>query len=211
MSFQGTYKDLPVVVAKDRDEFRAWLEENGKKEKKVWLKFQKVKSPLPSVRYAEAVEEALCFGWIDSVVNRCDEHSYYQYFTPRTNKSGWSALNRKRVAALIKDGKMTEEGLRHIRLAKENGRWEGPKSNVSSKERNLVVPKDLKKAFKDFPDSEKNFKAFPPSSRKLVLHWIDSCKRDDTRERRIVATASSAEEGLLPKLFRSRQTSKKES
>ncbi len=139
------------------------------------------------VNYAEAVEEALCFGWIDSKANKRDEESFYQFFTRRNLKSNWSRVNKERVAKLIDDRLMTSRGLETIELAKRNGTW-----TALDKIENLELPIDLKKALKQNAEAAKYFDAFPRSVKKGILEWIQNAKKEETREKRIKETISLA-------------------
>ncbi|MEO6150321.1 MAG: hypothetical protein ABIN95_03875 [Mucilaginibacter sp.] len=118
-----TYKDIEAVYAETRQQWREWLEKNGQLKKEVWLIIYHKKSPTPSVYYPEAVEEGLCFGWIDSVKNKRDAESVYQRFSPRKPKSNWAPSNIARVERLTKDGLMTEHGQKFVDIAKEAGKW----------------------------------------------------------------------------------------
>lgn len=118
-------KDKLAFYAPTRKEWREWLIANGETEKSVLLIIYHKKSKTPGIKYEEAVEEALCFGWIDSRANSRDSESYYQNFTPRNPKSKWSKSNRERVERLIEEGKMTHNGQRLIDIAKQTGKWEG--------------------------------------------------------------------------------------
>jgi len=120
-----------AVFATVRDEWRSWLAENSQKEKSVWLILYHKKSKVPCVSIQEATEEALCFGWIDSLAKGRDAESYYLTFTPRNAKSKWSAPNRERAERMIANGKMTEFGQRAIDIAKGTGRWEPADSGLA--------------------------------------------------------------------------------
>ncbi|WP_221392824.1 YdeI family protein [Dyadobacter sp. NIV53] len=119
-----TRNGKPVVYAKTREDWRAWLKENCQSEKAVWLILYHKKSLVTSVNLNDATEEALCFGWIDSLANKRDAESYYLTFTPRNPKSKWSKPNRDRVQKLSDEGRMTEHGQRLIEIAKSTGKWE---------------------------------------------------------------------------------------
>ncbi len=121
-----------VVYAKNRSEWRNWLKNNGQTEKSVWLIIQHKKSKTAGVNLNDATEEALCFGWIDSLAKRNDEESYGLTFTPRKAKSNWSKPNRDRVEKLLKQGLMTEHGQKMIDIAKETGRWEPEEKNQNN-------------------------------------------------------------------------------
>ena len=144
-------------------------------------------SETPSVNYAEAVEEALCFGWIDSKAMRRDDESRYQYFTQRKLKSKWSKSNRERVGRLIREGLMAPGGQAAIDLAKKNGTWD-----ALADVENLVIPDDLKKCFKKNKGAFENFKTFSPSSQRIILGWILNAKKPETRSRRIEETVTLA-------------------
>jgi uncharacterized protein YdeI (YjbR/CyaY-like superfamily) len=113
-----------LLYVTNREEWRTWLKENHETEKEIWLVFFKKNSGKPGIIYEDAVEEAICFGWIDSLVKKIDDQSYSQKFTPRTVKAGWSVSNKIRAERMIQQGRMTQAGLDKIREAKENGNWE---------------------------------------------------------------------------------------
>ncbi len=181
------YAGIKTFYAKNRKTWRSWLEKNNDKEKSVWLIIYRKDTAKKSVNYAEAVEEALCFGWIDSKANKRDEESFYQFFTRRNLKSYWSRLNKERVAKLIDDRLMTSRGLETIELAKRNGTW-----TALDKIENLELPIDLKKALKQNAEAAKYFDAFPRFVKKGILEWIQNAKKEETREKRIKETVSLA-------------------
>lgn len=168
----------------NRDEWRSWLENNHEKETEIWLIFYKVKVNKESIKYEEAVEEALCFGWIDSIVKRIDDEKHMQRYTPRKVKSNWSASNKRRVAKLIKEGLMTEFGLRAVEIAQQNGSW----NKLDSVDIRLETPKALKDALVKNQIAKNNFENLAPSRKKQFLWWIESAKRDETKEKRIKET-----------------------
>jgi uncharacterized protein YdeI (YjbR/CyaY-like superfamily) len=178
---------LDIVEAPDRDVWRAWLERHGASEKGAWLVMQKKNSSTPGVTYDEAVEEALCFGWIDSRANRADETTYLQIFTPRKPGGTWAATNKVRVERLIAEGRMTPAGMALIESAKADGSW-----NALDDIEALKVPDDLTAALAENPDALANFEAFPASAKKIILLWIASAKRAETRAKRIAETADKA-------------------
>ncbi len=181
------YAGIKTFYAKNRKTWRSWLEKNNDKEKSVWLIIYRKDTAKKSVNYAEAVEEALCFGWIDSKANKRDEESFYQFFTRRNLKSNWSRVNKERVAKLIDDRLMTSRGLETIELAKRSGTW-----TALDKIENLELPIDLKKALKQNAEAAKYFDAFPRSVKKGILEWIQNAKKEETREKRIKETVSLA-------------------
>lgn len=186
-----------TISAASSKEWRAWLDENHSVETSVWLIIYHKDSSIPSVYYDEAVDEALCFGWVDSKPNKRDEESYFQYFSKRNPKSNWSRLNKEKVAGLIETGKMAEAGLKMIAIAKENGTW----SALEDVE-NLVIPDDLQKAFNEAPEAFENYKAFPPSSKRIILEWIFNAKRETTRKKRIKETIEMAAQNLRANHYR---------
>jgi uncharacterized protein YdeI (YjbR/CyaY-like superfamily) len=184
---------LDMVYASDRNNWRRWLEQNHQDAIGVWLVYYKIKSGKPSVQYSEAVQEALCFGWIDSKVQSLDEDRYRQIFTPRKPRSVWSKLNKQYIAELIAQGKMTEAGLEKIALAKQDGSW----TSLNEIEA-LVIPADLKTALEADDAANRNFEAFSNTIKKNILFWIQSAKRSETRLQRIEKTVSSAAQNKNP-------------
>ncbi|MGJ5634247.1 YdeI/OmpD-associated family protein [Nostoc sp. CALU 1950] len=170
-----------------REEWRKWLETNHRTCFGIWLIYYKVKSGKPSVRYSEAVKEALCFGWIDSKVKSLDEERYMQIFTPRKPKSVWSKLNKQYIEELIEQGLISTVGLEKIEAAKQDGSW-----NSLDAIEALIIPFDLKQALEANTTAKEYFEAFNNSSKKNILYWIDSAKRPETRLKRIEQTVNSA-------------------
>lgn len=179
---------------KNRHEWREWLEQNHDEETEIWLVFYKVKVNKVSIKYEEAVKEALCFGWIDSTVKRIDDEKHMQRYTPRKVNSNWSASNKTRVEKLIKEGLMTEFGLRAIEAAKENGTW----NILDSVDVRLEIPKTLADAFKKNKRAKKEFEKLAPSRKKQFLWWIVNAKRDETKEKRIKETIRLLVENKRP-------------
>lgn len=169
---------------KSRQEWRRWLEINHSKKSEIWLVFYKVKTGKESIRYEEAVQEALCFGWIDSMVRRIDDEKHMQKYTPRKARSNWSASNKKRVSELVKAGLMTEYGMRAIDEAKKNGSW----NRLDSVDIRLEIPGDLNTALAENKLAKEIFNGLAPSHKKQYLYWITSAKRDETRQKRINET-----------------------
>ena len=170
--------ELPRVRPKSRKAWRDWLEKNHASSTGVWLVYARKHSRLPSLTYNDAVEEALCFGWIDSKINPIDDAFYMQMFTPRKLKSAWSALNRARVERLLAAGLMTAAGLSVVNAAKKSGAWDATK-HVEE----LTIPPDLEKAIKANPDASRNWVSYTASRRKGVLYRLAGAKRPDTRAR----------------------------
>lgn len=178
----------------NRDEWRTWLDENSASKNEIWLIFYKKHTGKPSLPYDDAVEEALCFGWIDGIMKRIDDEKHAIRFTPRHNKSVWSQANKKRVEWMIKQGRMTEAGLVKIRAAKESGEW----GNARIREDLMELPHDLTQALEENKQAQKNFDNFAPSYKKQYIYWIMDAKREETRQRRIAETVRRAEENKKP-------------
>lgn len=189
-------QDHEQFYAQDRTEWRSWLAEHHATAKGVWLIYYKKESGKPRVSYEEAVEEALCFGWIDSVPKKIDEERYMQLFTPRKPSSGWSRPNKIRVERLITDDLMMPAGLKTIEIAKANGKWD----SLDAVE-DLVVPDDLHAALQQYPPALENFTAFSRSTKRGILEWIHNAKRPETRIKRIVETATLAAQNIKANQF----------
>lgn len=177
---------LQFSSAKD---WRDWLKKNGEKEERVWLVIRKKDSNIPAPTYAEAVDEALCYGWIDSTANKNDDHSYSQLFAKRKPKSVWSKINKDKVKKLIAQKKMTQRGLKVIEEAKKNGSWES-----LDKIDRMEIPEDLRLSFNKNRKARSNFEKFPPSVKKVILQWINNAKREETRKKRVTETVKLASE-----------------
>ncbi len=188
------FDDAPHVHAEDRDAWRAWLEANHATASGAWLVSWR-RGHGPKVEYVDAVEEALCFGWIDSQGSNVDERRSKQYFAPRKPTSGWAATNKARVERLMADGRMTPAGLDAIERAKANGAW----ALLDDVEQG-IVPDDLAEALAGHPPAAANFEAFPKSARQAMLAWITLAKRPETRATRVleVATAAARNERAYP-------------
>ncbi len=186
--------DAPRVEPAGRAEWRAWLESHHRRPDGIWLVYTKKRAARPGdLTYDEAVEEALCFGWIDSKVQRLDERRVRQWFSPRRPGSIWSALNKRRIDKVTAEGRMTAAGLAKIDAAKADGSW----TRLDDAEAG-IVPEDLQAALEQTPGAADGFAAYPPSLRKSVLFWISSAKRPDTRRRRIGRTTEAAARGEPP-------------
>ena len=180
-----------IVEVPDRAAWRQWLAERHEQRDAIWLVFHKKASDGMSPSYEEAVEEALCFGWIDSTVNRLDEQRNLQLFAPRRARSTWSASNKERVARLEHAGLLAPAGIAAIDRAKDNGSW----SALDAVER-LDEPRDLAAALDAEARARRNWNGFSASSRKGILWWVVSAKRPETRARRIEQTVRMAAKGL---------------
>jgi uncharacterized protein YdeI (YjbR/CyaY-like superfamily) len=177
------------LYAKNRDEWRKWLEENHSTVKGIWLIYYKKLSGKPRISYPDAVEEAICFGWIDGKIKRVDDYYYKQWFTPRRKGSSWSKLNISRAQKLIDEGLMRPEGMTAYRNAVKV-----PQSFYDIRaEVHLTIPDDLLEALKGNSEAYNNFLNFPPSSRKLYVFWLNAAKRAETRRGRIIRIVGQAE------------------
>jgi uncharacterized protein YdeI (YjbR/CyaY-like superfamily) len=174
-----------------RQEWRDWLAANHNKLNGIWLVYYKKQTKKPIVTYDEAVEEALCFGWIDSIPRKVDDERSKLLYTPRKPKSVWSKPNKERVARLIENGLMTAIGLQKIEQAQLDGSWDA--LNASD---NLEIQEDLLQAFEANNVAYKNFDKFTNGVKKVILSWIYGAKMADTREKRIAKTISMAERNL---------------
>lgn len=188
---------IQTFHAKTRQEWRAWFEKYHQSEKSVWLIIYKKESKTPSVYYPEAVDEALCFGWIDSKPNKRDEHSYYQFFAKRNPKSNWSKVNKEKIAKLIASGLMQSAGLEMIEIAKRNRTWTAL-DDVES----LTLPDDFNKALSKNKNALTNWEKFPRSSKRGILEWILNAKKAETRQKRIEETVSLASKNIKANHYR---------
>jgi uncharacterized protein YdeI (YjbR/CyaY-like superfamily) len=182
---------VATFYAKDGQAWRAWLEENHAQTQSVWLIIYKKSTDTPSVYYDEAVDEALCFGWIDSKPNKRDEESFFQFFSRRNPKSKWSGVNKRKVARLLEEGRMAAAGLAMIELAKKTGTWTALDEVEAG-----IIPPDLQQALESYPGSSAYFEAFPISTRRGILEWIQSAKRPETRAKRVEETARLAAQNI---------------
>jgi uncharacterized protein YdeI (YjbR/CyaY-like superfamily) len=167
-----------TYYAKDRKAWRKWLEKNHASSSGVWLVYYKKNSGKTRVSYTDAVEEALCFGWIDSTLNPIDADSYMQLFTPRKQKSGWSKLNKDRVEKLVEQGLMTSAGLEKIEAAKHHGTW----SKLDGVE-SFTIPPELKRAFTANKKAKKFFDTLSKTNKKYILYYINGAKRADKKSK----------------------------
>jgi len=189
---EETGKDgKPIVQLASPEEWEAWLDAEHASSDGVWLKFAKKGSRVTTVVYAEALDVALCFGWIDSQVMTLDERFYLQKFTPRRSRSKWSKINREKIEALTKAGRMKPAGLEQVELAKSDGRWDAAYSSPA----NMTEPPDLKKALKASPKAAEFWANLNKSNRYAVLYQLEDAKKPETRERRLAKFIGMLERG----------------
>lgn len=182
--------DYPIIHAETRTQWRIWLTHNRTSARGAWLCSWRTTTGRPRCPYPEAVEEAICFGWIDSTTTTLDEERGLQLFTPRRPKSSWTRLNRERAADMERRGLMTDAGRLAIAAAKSNGWW-----TISDQVEDLEEPPDLTEALDRDPRARSNWDGFPPSARKQMLWWIISAARDATRADRITHIVTQAVDG----------------
>lgn len=175
-----TFEGSRTFYAESRSEWRKWLARNCRSENRVWLIVYHAASPTPSVSFQEAIEEAICFGWIDSKGKRRGPDSAYLCFSRRNPKSTWGKTSRERAERMIRAGLMTANGRRMIETARRTGTWDR-----LADAQNTVVPPDLKRALAEDHAAKEAFQGFAPSSRRIVLQWIAMARRPETRQRRI--------------------------
>ncbi len=166
---------------KGREDWRAWLAENHATAQEVWLVFYKKHVGKPGLTYIEALEEALCFGWIDGILKRIDGEKHTIRFSPRRKNSIWSEQNKKRIGRLTQEGRMAETGLAKVWEAKANGQWE----KAAARGDVTVVPPELTAALAEHAQARENFEKLAPSYRRQFIYWVSVAKRDQTRRKRV--------------------------
>jgi uncharacterized protein YdeI (YjbR/CyaY-like superfamily) len=176
---------------RDRAAWTAWLEKHHATEPAVALVFYRKSAGVPTISYAEAVEEALCFGWIDGIKHRLDDERYTYRFTPRRPGSAWSAINRQRLAALDAAGKLRPAGRAAIDAARASGAWDLP----ARANRPDEMPAELTAALRKTPKARATFDQLPPSHQRAWRGWVDQAKRAETRERRAAMAAAQLAAG----------------
>src|SRR4051794_15460376 len=183
--------ELPILLFADADELEAWLEENHRSSQGVWLKIAKKGAPEPSVTYREALELALCFGWIDSQKRGLDETHFLQRFTPRRPSGRWSKINRRKAEALIASGSMRGAGLAEVEAAQADGRWEAAYEG----QRTAAVPPDLERELSANPAAAAFFASLDSANRYAITYRLEEAKKPETRERRLRKFVAMLERG----------------
>ena len=189
-------KEIETLCPSSRQEWRAWLQDNHDKKQAVWLIYHKKKSNVPTVVYSDAVDEALCFGWIDSKSKPIDEHTFMQYFSRRKEKSVWSKVNKDKIERLTQEGLMTTAGFKIIETAKHNGSW-----TILDEAEALIIPDDLEKALQKSTKAKAYFLSLSRSDKRNILQWLVLAKRKETREKRINEIVELADKNQKPKQF----------
>ena len=190
-------KDIEDFCPSDKQDWRKWLELNHNKKEAVWLIFYKKSSPNYNLSWSESVNEALCFGWIDSTKKTLDEERFIQYFSRRKPNSIWSKVNKDKVTLLTSKNLMHDAGYKTIEIAKGNGSW-----SILDEVEALVIPAELKKEFNQRAGSLTYYENLSASSKKILLAWVVLAKRPETKQKRSIEIAENASKNLKPKQFR---------
>jgi uncharacterized protein YdeI (YjbR/CyaY-like superfamily) len=192
--------ELQRVEVTSSAEWRKWLSAHHTQKQGIWL--VRYKKPDPRhVSWSDAVDEALCFGWIDSQPRKLDDTRSMLLITPRNPKSAWSGINKEKVQKLIAEGRMAPAGLRMVEAAKASGTWD----KLVAVEK-MEMPPDLVKAFAAAKEAKQNFDAFPPSTKRGILDWISQAKRPETRAARIEETVTKAKDNIRANQWRQPST-----
>lgn len=187
----GTKEPLPIMLFETQKDWTQWLAEHHTTHPGLRLRIAKKKSPLQSVTYQEALETALCYGWIDSRKEAFDDDSFLQCFTPRSPRSIWSLINRDKAEALIAAGKMTPQGMAAIDAAKLNGNWD----QAYASQKIIGVPEDFAAALDEHPEAKAFFSALSSSNRYAFLFRLNNTKNPKTREKNIARFIAMLESG----------------
>ena len=190
-------KEIETYCPKSQTDWRQWLKKNHQSKQSVWLIFHTKKSNVPSLSWSDAVDEALCFGWIDSTRKKINNISFMQFFSKRKPKSNWSKINKEKVQQLIDSKRMTKQGYESVEIAKQNGYW-----TILDEIEEVIIPEDLEIAFKKYNGSKDYFLSLSKSTRKVILSWIILVGKQETRQKRIEEVVESAALNLKPKHLR---------
>jgi uncharacterized protein YdeI (YjbR/CyaY-like superfamily) len=185
---------LQVLNFKTKEEWRDWLQKHHSTVNEAWVIIYKKHSEKDGLKYLEAVEEAVCYGWIDSKMNRVDEDTFRQRFSPRRKNSIWSKINKELATRLINEGKMTKAGYEAITEGKRSGKWQDAYTSKTIP----AIPDDLQQALHASPTAHEHFQAFPNSTKLMYIHWILNAKRPGTRAKRIRQVVERAEKNIKP-------------
>jgi uncharacterized protein YdeI (YjbR/CyaY-like superfamily) len=173
-------------------EWRKWLEENHDSVAETWLVFYKKDSGITTLKYKETLDEALCYGWVDSLIKKIDEQRYVRKFTPRRDDSKWSLVNKTRVEELIAEGRMTEYGLAKVEAGKKSGAWDNPGTKP---EMEFKIHPEFAQALEENPQAAQFLKSLAKTYRKQYFYWTGTAKREATREKRIKEAIKLLSEG----------------
>lgn len=189
-------EDIETFYPASRQAWREWLQENHRSKPSVWLICYKIKSGRPSISWSEAVDEALCFGWIDSTRKSVDHETFIQFFCKRKPKSIWSKINKGKVQQLTEEGLMTQAGFESVEIAKQNGSW-----TISDDVEELIIPQDLEHELDARPGAKDFFLNLSKSVRKVMLHRLVMAKQPATRQKRINEIVEEVAQKRKPKQF----------
>jgi uncharacterized protein YdeI (YjbR/CyaY-like superfamily) len=190
-------ESIETFCPTSQQDWRRWLKKNHRSKPFIWLILYKKQSSKPVIQWSAAVNEALCFGWVDGKRKTVDDEKFMQFFCKRKPKGTWSKINKEKIRHLIAEGLMTKAGLESIELAKQNGSW-----TILDDVEELKIPTDLSKEFKSHPGSKDFFSGLSKSVKKMMLQWIVLAKRPETRQKRILEIAELAAKKMKPKQFR---------
>lgn len=188
--------EFDTFYPKNREEWREWLAQNHLTEQSVWLVFYKKATKIPTISWSEAVDEALCFGWIDSVKKSVDKDSSIQYFSKRKAKSTWSKINKEKIEKLTEKGLMMPAGIKCVEIAKQNGSW-----TILDSAEAFILPKDFEQKLNTVPEAKDYFFSLSKSMKKNILQWFALAKREETRQKRIDEVITLAAQKQTPKQF----------
>jgi len=190
-------KEIETVCPTSRQHWREWLQAHHDQKQSIWLIYHKKNSASQGITYNDAVDEALCFGWIDSQAKPMDTFRYRQFFCQRKPTSVWSKINKGKVQQLISSGLMTQAGFKAIETAKQNGSW-----TILDDVEELIIPADLEEAFRKRPNAKAYFLNLSRSDKRALLQWLVIAKRTETRQKRITELVELADQQLKPKFIR---------
>lgn len=190
-------QDIETFYPTCKQDWREWLKENHDVKHSVWLVCYKKQANVPTISWSDAVDEALCFGWIDSTRRSIDSDKFIQFFTRRKPNSNWSKINKEKIEKLIREGLMFQAGLESVERAKQNGSW-----TILDTVEELFIPEDLEIALEANPGAKEYFLSLSKSVKKMILYWVVSAKRAETRQNRINEVAVLAAQNLKPKHIR---------
>lgn len=183
--------EYPLITCKTQNEWRAWLEENHATQPGVWLRMYKKDSKIPSINYAQALEEALCYGWIDGVRKSYDESSFLQKYTPRRAKSIWSKVNVAHIERLTKAGRMKASGVAAVEAGKADGRWD----NAYESAKNLTLPEDFLEILEKEPEAKAFLKTLTKQNKFAIAFRLHQAKKPETRQKRMETFVAMLKEG----------------
>ncbi len=187
-----TFEGIQTYYARSRGQWRRWLARHCQSDKPIFLIMYHKKSKTPSVGFQDAIEEAICFGWIDSKGKKRSDDSFYLRFSKRNPKSNWGKRTRERANKMIAEGLMTESGYAAIEFAKKSGTWD-----ALIEAQRTILPSELQYLLKRNRKAYENFRRFAPSSKRIILEWIAKAKRSETRQKRIAQTVELAEVNMV--------------